>query len=162
MNAPEERHIGVEANVSLSEDGVSYVIDGAPFEFKYSYTETPKVKPIKLREPYAPFGPTTMSRPWTGRAPLPPSKKKLPEFDSFQLPPKNKKGVKPVQAPGPFLAGSGPKYVMSREEILGEPLTKEEIKALIRGCINSNRQLNIGILTPQFFYLAIFCFAWTF
>lgn len=145
MNAPKERHIGVEANVSLSEDGVSYVIDGAPFEFKYSYTETPKLKPIKLREPpYAPFGPTTMPRPWTGRAPLPPSKKKLPEFDSFQLPPKNKKGVKPVQAPGPFLAGSGPKYVMSREEILGEPLTEEEIKMLIRGCIKSNRQLNIG------------------
>ncbi|XP_038890553.1 CRS2-associated factor 1, chloroplastic [Benincasa hispida] len=145
MNAPKERHIGVEANVSLSEDGVSYVIDGAPFEFKYSYTETPKLKPIKLREPpYAPFGPTTMPRPWTGRAPLPPSKKKLPEFDSFQLPPKNKKGVKPVQAPGPFLAGSGPKYVMSREEILGEPLTGEEIKMLIRGCIKSNRQLNIG------------------
>ncbi|KAL0552845.1 hypothetical protein IC582_011972 [Cucumis melo] len=145
MNAPKERHIGVEANVSLSEDGVSFVIDGAPFEFKYSYTETPKLKPIKLREPpYAPFGPTTMPRPWTGRAPLPPSKKKLPEFDSFQLPPKNKKGVKPVQAPGPFLAGSGPKYVMSREEILGEPLTEEEIKMLIRGCIKSNRQLNIG------------------
>ncbi|XP_022999431.1 CRS2-associated factor 1, chloroplastic isoform X1 [Cucurbita maxima] len=144
MSAPKEMPIGVEANVSLSEDGVSYVIDGAPFEFKYSYTETPKLKPIKLREPYAPFGPTTMPRPWMGRAPLPPSQKNLPEFDSFQLPPKNKKGVKTVQAPGPFLAGSGPKYVMSREEILGEPLTEEEIKTLIRGSIKSNRQLNIG------------------
>lgn len=150
LNTPKDRPIGVEANVSVSEDGVSYVIDGAPFEFKYSYTETPKLKPIKLREPpYAPFGPTTMPRPWTGRAPLPPSKKKLPEFDSFQLPPKNKKGVKTVQAPGPFLSGSGPKYVMSREEILGEPLTEEEIKMLVRGCIKTNRQLNIGIITHE-------------
>ncbi|KAM1029182.1 hypothetical protein ACFX2A_042724 [Malus domestica] len=58
-----------------------------------------------------------MHRLWTGRAPLPASKKKLKEFDSFQLPPPHKKGVKPVQSPGPYLAGSGPKYVKSREEI---------------------------------------------
>ena len=87
-----------------------------------------KVKPLKLREPpIAPFGPSTMPRPWTGRKPMTSSKKKI-EFDSFQLPPPHKKGVKPVQAPGPFLPGSGPKYVESREEILGGPLTKEEIK----------------------------------
>uniref|UniRef100_A0A803NSX7 CRM domain-containing protein n=1 Tax=Cannabis sativa TaxID=3483 RepID=A0A803NSX7_CANSA len=133
------------ARVRIGEDGMSYVIDGAPFEFKYSYTETPKVQPLKLREaPYVPFGPTTMPRPWTGRAPLPPSKKKLKEFDSFQLPPPHKKGVKPVQAPGPYLPGSGPKYVMSREEILGEPLTREEIKDLIDGCLRTRRQLNMG------------------
>ncbi|XP_030447099.1 CRS2-associated factor 1, chloroplastic [Syzygium oleosum] len=134
-----------KADVVLSEDGLSYVIDGAPFEFKYSYTETPKVKPLKLREaPYAPFGPTTMSRPWTGRAPLPPSKKKLKEFDSFRLPPPGKKGVKPVQSPGPFLPGRGPRYVKTREEILGEPLTEEEVRDLVNGCIKSQRQLNIG------------------
>ncbi|KAJ4824900.1 hypothetical protein Tsubulata_007213 [Turnera subulata] len=45
-----------KARISVGEDGVSYVIDGAPFEFKYSYKETPKVKPVKLQEP--PFGPT--------------------------------------------------------------------------------------------------------
>ncbi|KAK6941480.1 RNA-binding, CRM domain [Dillenia turbinata] len=133
-----------QAAVSLSDNGVSYVVPGAPFEFQYSYTETPKMKPLKLREPYAPFGPTTLPRPWTGRAPLPASKKKLPEFDSFKLPPPHKKGVKPVQAPGPFLAGSGPKYVKSREELLGEPLTEDEIKDLVRGCLRSKRQLNIG------------------
>ncbi|KAL5572612.1 hypothetical protein UlMin_022209 [Ulmus minor] len=133
------------ADVRIGEDGVTYVIDGAPFEFKYSYTETPKAKPVKLREtPYAPFGPTTMPRPWTGRAPLPPSKKKLREFDSFRLPPPHKKGVKPVQAPGPYLPGSGPRYVMSREEILGEPLTDEEVKDLINSCLKSKRQLNMG------------------
>lgn len=143
INAPVKR----DANVRIGEDGVSFVIDGAPFEFKYSYTETPKMKPIKLREPpYAPFGPTTMPRPWTGRAPLPPSKKKLKEFDSFQLPPPHKKGVKPVQKPGPFLPGSGPKYVKSREEILGEPLTEEEIQEMITSCRKNPRQLNIGMV----------------
>ncbi|XP_052198642.1 CRS2-associated factor 1, chloroplastic [Diospyros lotus] len=133
-----------DARLELSDDGVSYVLPDAPFPFQYSYTETPKVKPLKLREPpVAPFGPSTMPRPWTGRKPLAPSKKKL-EFDSFQLPPPHKKGVKPVQAPGPFLPGSGPKYVQSREEILGEPLTKEEIDELVKSSMKSQRQLNMG------------------
>lgn len=140
----------------LSDDGLSFAIDGAPFEFKYSYTETPKVKPLRLREtPFAPFGPTTMQRPWTGRAPLPPSKKKLKEFDSFNLPPPGKKGVKPVQAPGPYLPGSAPRYAKSREEILGEPLTSEEIKDLIKSCVKSLRQLNMGTdskLPRSYFY----------
>ncbi|KAL4295801.1 hypothetical protein GQ457_12G022920 [Hibiscus cannabinus] len=134
-----------QANVAVGEDGLSFVIDGAPFEFKYSYTETPKVKPVKLREPpYSPFGPTTMARPWTGRAPLPPSKKKMKEFDSFVLPPPNKKGVKSIQKPGPYLPGTGPRYVQSREEILGEPLTSEEVKELVNSCLKSQRQLNMG------------------
>lgn len=132
-------------NVKIGDDGVSYVIDGAPFEFKYSYTETPKAKPLKIREPpFLPFGPATMPRPWTGRAPLPPSKKKQKEFDSFVLPPPNKKGIKPVQSPGPFLPGTSPRYVQSREEILGEPLTQEEINDLVRSSMKANRQLNIG------------------
>ncbi|XP_073226227.1 CRS2-associated factor 1, chloroplastic [Cicer arietinum] len=132
-------------NVKISDDGLSYVIEGAPFEFKYSYTETPKAKPLKLREPgFLPFGPVTMPRPWTGRPPLPPSKKKLKEFDSFVLPPPHKKGVKPVQSPGPYLPGTSPKYVRSREEVLGEPLTKEEIKVLVQSCLKSSRQLNMG------------------
>ncbi|CAN0900084.1 CRS2-associated factor 1, chloroplastic [Linum grandiflorum] len=140
-----EQPIDRKADVKLSEDGLSYVIHGAPFEFKYSYTESPKVKPLKLREPpFSPFGPVTMVRPWTGRAPLPPSKKKLKEFDSFQPPPPNKKGVKPVQQPGPFLPGTGPRYVYTRDEILGEPLTKEEIKSLVEGCVKSRRQMNMG------------------
>ncbi|THU44757.1 hypothetical protein C4D60_Mb02t10710 [Musa balbisiana] len=135
-----------ESGISVGENGIAYRIKGAPFEFQYSYTETPKVKPLALREsPFLPFGPTTMPRPWTGRAPLPPSKKKLPEFDSFQLPPPGKKGVKSIQAPGPFSAGSEPKYhAASREEILGEPLTTGEIKELIKGCLRTKRQLNMG------------------
>lgn len=134
-------------NVKISEDGVSYVIEGAPFEFKYSYTETPKSKPVQMREPpFVPFGPVTMPRPWTGRPPLPPSKKKLKEFDSFVLPPPHKKGVKPVQSPGPFLPGTSPSYVRSIEEVLGEPLTKEEINELVRSTLKSSRQLNLGII----------------
>lgn len=137
--------LGAKPEVKLSEDGLSYVIDGAPFEFKYSYTETPKVKPLKLREaPYAPFGPTTMGRPWTGRAPLPQSQKPPREFDSFSLPPAGKKGVKPVQKPGPFRPGVGPRYVYTKEEILGEPLTKEEIRELVTSCLKTTRQLNMG------------------
>ncbi|KAM7515432.1 hypothetical protein LguiA_005015 [Lonicera macranthoides] len=133
-----------KAGIKISDNGISYVIPDAPFEFQYSYTEAPKVKPLKLREaPITPFGPGTMPRPWTGRKPLPPSKKKI-DFDSFKLPPPHKKGVKPVQHPGPFLPGSGPKYVQSREEILGEPLTKEEIDDLVKGSLKSKRKLNMG------------------
>ncbi|CAI9100411.1 OLC1v1037408C1 [Oldenlandia corymbosa var. corymbosa] len=133
------------ANVKVDENGLAYEFPDAPFVYQYSYTETPKVKPVGIREPLvAPFEPPTMGRPWTGRKPLPPSKKKLPEFDSFKLPPPNKKGVKTVQPPGPYLPGSGPKYVRSREEVLGEPLTKEEVKELVESCRKWKRQLNMG------------------
>lgn len=147
------RHIPIKGDEStphkpefkIDENGISYEMPAAPFLYQYSYTETPKVKPVKLREPLvSPFGPETMAKPWLGRKPLNPSKRKLPEFDSFKLPPPHKKGVKPVQAPGPYLPGSGPKYVRSRDEILGEPLTKEEIEALIEGSRKCSRQLNMG------------------
>ncbi|KZV39891.1 hypothetical protein F511_04531 [Dorcoceras hygrometricum] len=140
-----EPQTSASPNFRIDDNGISYEMPEAPFLYQYSYTETPKVKPLKLREPLvSPFGPESMAKPWLGRRPLPPSKKKLPEFDSFKLPPPDKKGVKPVQAPGPFLQGSGPKYVRSREEILGDPLTKDEIELLIQGAKKSDRQLNIG------------------
>ena len=61
------------------------------------------------------------------------------------LPPPGKKGVKPVQSPGPFLAGMEPRYQsVSREGILGEPLTKEEVSELVKGSLKSKRQLNMG------------------
>ncbi|CAA3013641.1 CRS2-associated factor 1, chloroplastic [Olea europaea subsp. europaea] len=145
ISGENENNDSVSPNFRIGESGVSYEFPEAPFEYQYSYTETPKLKPLKLREPLvSPFGPGSIPKPWLGRKPLPSSKKKLPEFDSFQLPPPHKKGVKPVQAPGPFLPGSGPKYMRSREEILGEPLTKDEIKELIEGCKKSQRQLNMG------------------
>lgn len=61
------------------------------------------------------------------------------------LPPPGKKGVKPVQSPGPFLAGTEPRYqAASREEVLGEPLTKEEVDELVKATLKTKRQLNIG------------------
>lgn len=134
------------AGVRVTERGLAYHLDGAPFEFQYSYTETPRARPVALREaPFLPFGPEVTPRPWTGRKPLPKSRKELPEFDSFMLPPPGKKGVKPVQSPGPFLAGTEPRYqAASREEVLGEPLTKEEVDELVKATLKTKRQLNIG------------------
>nr|XP_034573429.1 CRS2-associated factor 1, chloroplastic-like [Setaria viridis] len=134
------------AGVRVTDRGLSYRLDGAPFEFQYSYTEAPRARPVALREaPFLPFGPEATPRPWTGRKPLPKSRKELPEFDSFVLPQPGKKGVKPVQSPGPFLAGMEPRYqAASREEVLGEPLTKEEVAELVKGSLKTNRQLNMG------------------
>ncbi|KAG0597806.1 hypothetical protein M758_12G021700 [Ceratodon purpureus] len=111
----------------------------------YSYTETPKVAPVGFREPvYSPFGPEGVKRPWTGRPPLAKSKKKPREFDSFNPPPQGKKGVKPVQQPGPFPEGEGPKLGRSREEIMGAPLTDAEVKELVMRAQKEDRQLNLG------------------
>lgn len=111
----------------------------------FSYTETPKIAPVGFREPvYSPFGPEGVDRPWTGRPPLAKSKKKPREFDSFNPPPVGKKGVKPVQRPGPFPEGESPKLGRSREEIMGAPLTDAEVKELIMRAQKENRQLNLG------------------
>lgn len=111
----------------------------------YSYTETPKVAPLGFREPvYSPFGPEGVNRPWTGRPPLAKSKKKPKEFDSFNPPPPGKKGVKPVNQPGPFLEGDGPKLGRSREEILGAPLLPAEVRELVMRSQKEVRQLNLG------------------
>lgn len=85
-----------------------------------------------------------MPRPWTGKAPLIKSKKKIPLFDSFNPPPPDKKGVKYVEMPGPFPYGKYPKEGKTREEILGEPLKKWEIKMLVKPLLSDNRQVNLG------------------
>eukprot|EP00250_Pteridium_aquilinum_P021223 c25060_g1_i1 orf=525-4490(-) len=122
-----------------------HTLPDLPFEFEYSYSETPKDPILRYREtPYSPFGPPTMGRPWIGRPPLKPSKRKVREFDSFNPPPRDKKGVKFVQDPGPYPEGQGPKPAKSKEEIMGEPLTKEEIVYLVEKCQRENRQLNLG------------------
>lgn len=52
-----------DRSVVIGESGVSYLLPGAPFEFQFSYSETPKVKPVAIREPaYLPFAPPTMPR----------------------------------------------------------------------------------------------------
>lgn len=130
------------------------------FDYKFSYTETPKVEPIGFRGPqYSPFGPSTMSRPWTGGAPMKKSKKNIqkiprvtPEFDSFlSVVPKGVKGVKSVEPPGPLREGEAPKYVTTREEVMGEPLTEEEIRELLEDNRKERRQLHIGKETIKFF-----------
>ncbi|OMO80140.1 hypothetical protein COLO4_24212 [Corchorus olitorius] len=134
-----------DRSVVIGENGLSYQLPGAPFEFQYSYSETPKAEPIAIREPaFFPFEPPTMSRPWTGKAPLKKSKKKIPLFDSFNPPPPDKKGVKHVQMPGPFPFGKYPKEGKTREEILGEPLKRWEIKMLVKPLLSDNRQVNLG------------------
>ncbi|KAK6242107.1 hypothetical protein SCA6_007496 [Theobroma cacao] len=131
--------------VVIGENGVSYQLPGAPFEFQFSYSETPKAEPIAIREPaFLPFAPPTMPRPWTGKAPLIKSKKKIPLFDSFNPPPPDKKGVKYVEMPGPFPYGKYPKEGKTREEILGESLKKWEIKMLVKPLLSDNRQVNLG------------------
>ncbi|XP_027346455.1 CRS2-associated factor 2, chloroplastic [Abrus precatorius] len=146
------KHGGVIASegdrsVIIGDSGVSYLLPGAPFEFQFSYSETPKAKPLAIREPaFLPFAPPTMPRPWTGKAPLKSKKekKKIPLFDSFNPPPPNTKGVKRVEMPGPFPMGKYPKEGKTREEILGEPLKKWEIQMLIKPMLSHNRQVNLG------------------
>ncbi|XP_061353595.1 CRS2-associated factor 2, chloroplastic isoform X2 [Gastrolobium bilobum] len=134
-----------DRSVVIGESGVSYILPGAPFEFQYSYSETPKVKPLAIREPaFLPFAPPTMPRPWTGKAPLKSSKKKIPLFDSFNPPPAGTKGVKHVEMPGPFKLGKYPQEGKTREEILGEPLQFWEIRMLVKPMLSYNRQVNLG------------------
>ncbi|XP_009115531.1 CRS2-associated factor 2, chloroplastic [Brassica rapa] len=136
-----------ERTILIGESGVSYQLPGAPFEFQFSYSETPKAKPVGIREPaFMPFAPPTMPRPWTGKAPLKKAKKKVPLFDSFDPPPEGKAGVKYVEMPGPFPFGRYPKegMMMTREEVLGEPLKKWEKGMLVKPHMHDNRQVNLG------------------
>ncbi|KAF2292774.1 hypothetical protein GH714_028118 [Hevea brasiliensis] len=134
-----------DRSVLVGENGVSYLLPGAPFEFQYSYSETPKVKPVAIREPaFLPFAPPTMPRPWTGKAPLKKSKKKIPLFGSFNVPPPDKEGAKYVEMAVAFPLRKSPEEGKSRREILGEPLKKWEIKMLIKPLLSDNRQVNLG------------------
>lgn len=100
---------------------------------------------MAIREPaFLPFAPPTMPRPWTGKAPLKKSKQNIPLFDSFNPPPPGTKGAKHVEMPRPFSLGNYPVKPKTRKEILGEPLTKAEIKMLIQPYLSRNRQVNLG------------------
>ncbi|KAL0447136.1 UNVERIFIED_CONTAM: CRS2-associated factor 2, chloroplastic [Sesamum latifolium] len=68
--------------IFVGDSGISYLLPGAPFEFMYSYSETPKAQPLAMREPaFLPFAPPTMPRPWTGKAPMKKSKRKIKLFE---------------------------------------------------------------------------------
>ncbi|KAK3041820.1 hypothetical protein RJ639_000336 [Escallonia herrerae] len=133
-----------DRSIVVGESGLTYRLPGAPFEFQFSYSETPKAKPLAIREPaFLPFAPPTMPRPWTGKAPLKKSKKKIPLFESFN-PPSESEGVRHLEMPGPYRLGKYPAETKSREEVLGRPLTKAEIKELVKPHWTSNRQVNLG------------------
>lgn len=94
-----------------------------------------------------PFAPPTMPRPWTGKAPLKSSKnkKKIPLIDSHDLPPPpGALGVMQVETRGPIPFGKYPKEEKTREEILGKPLKKWEIRMLVKPMLGDNRQVNLG------------------
>ncbi|KAG0553644.1 hypothetical protein KC19_12G027600 [Ceratodon purpureus] len=113
---------------------------------QFSYSEHPSVPPIGFREPlYSPFGPENMARPWTGKRPYEPRKGiPHPEFDSFKLPPAAMTKARFVQPPGPFVEGTGPKLGRTREEILGEPLSNDEVRELVAEACVERRQLDLG------------------
>ncbi|XP_010914759.1 CRS2-associated factor 2, chloroplastic [Elaeis guineensis] len=140
--------------VVVGPSGVSYLLPGAPFEFQFSYSETPKVKPLAIREPaFLPFAPPTMPRPWTGKAPLlskkdkERKKKKIRLFEPLGQPEKveEEEGAKVMEmARRAVQLRRYPNDGRTREEILGEPLTRVEIRALIKPSVSSNRQVNLG------------------
>ncbi|KAG9130869.1 hypothetical protein Leryth_023631 [Lithospermum erythrorhizon] len=146
-----------DRSVVIGESGISYKLPGAPFEFSFSYSETPKAKPLALREPaFLPFAPPSMPRPWTGKAPL--KKKKSRNIKLFKplgyL--NNNNDNNDVDDDDGFEEEGVMKYEMlrgyelgkvevrPREEVLGEPLSKVEIKGLLRKLFSSNKQVNLG------------------
>ena len=135
-------------SVVIGDSGVSYLLPGAPFEFQYSYSETPKVKPLAIREPaFLPFAPPTMPRPWTGKAPLKKKRdkdRKIRLLESLNSPPAGSDGVKRVEMARPFPLGKFVEEKRTREEILGERLKKWEIKMLVEPRLSDNRQVNLG------------------
>lgn len=148
-----------DRSVVIGESGVSYLLPGAPFEFQYSYSETPKVKPLAIREPaFLPFAPPSMPRPWTGKAPLKSAKekkmkRKIPLFGTSNPPQPGTNGVKQLEMPGSFPFGKYPQERKTREEILGEPLKKWEIRILLKPLVSDNRQVNLGKALIQAFWL---------
>ncbi|KAG2577215.1 CRS2-associated factor 2, mitochondrial-like [Panicum virgatum] len=92
-----------------------------PFDFRCSYSETnPAWRPIGFREPtrFSPFGPGRLDRPWDGIA----------------------------AARGGVGDGEGEGGERSREEVLGEPLSEEEVAELVERYRHSDcsRQINLG------------------
>ncbi|CAL5392883.1 unnamed protein product [Camellia sinensis] len=90
-----------------------------PFDFRYSYSETnPSIEPIGYREPprFSPFGPGRLDRKWTGTCALAEEAVDLLKLEE------------------------------QRREVLGEPLSKEEVAALVERFRHNDcsRQINLG------------------
>uniref|UniRef100_A0A5K1DBM5 Uncharacterized protein n=1 Tax=Nymphaea colorata TaxID=210225 RepID=A0A5K1DBM5_9MAGN len=133
-------------SVIVGESGISYLLPDAPFEFQFSYSEVPKAKPLAVREPaHLPFAPPTMPRPWTGKPPLrkkeDKKKRKIPLFEPLNSPEDVAGNTRLLQKPVPFR-----REVKTREEILGKPLSRAEIRALVKPLVSTNRQVNLGLV----------------
>ncbi|KAL3636360.1 hypothetical protein CASFOL_020907 [Castilleja foliolosa] len=138
-----------DRSIVVGNSGISYQLPGAPFEFMYSYSETPKAQPLAMREPaFLPFAPPTMPRPWTGKAPMKKSKRNIKLFkplggddesdeeDDVSVADKRYEMLRAYEL--------GNYKVRPRAEVLGEPLAKWEIKEMIKPYLSSNRQVNLG------------------
>ncbi|KAI3452711.1 hypothetical protein Pfo_009375 [Paulownia fortunei] len=132
--------------IVVGNSGISYHLPGAPFEFMYSYSETPKAQPLAMREPaFLPFAPPTMPRPWTGKAPMKKSKRKIKLFEPLGGDGTDKNenaGGKRYEMLRDYELGKV--SMRPREEVLGEPLTRWEIKDILKPYMSSNRQVNLG------------------
>ncbi|KAJ0446348.1 putative RNA-binding, CRM domain, YhbY-like superfamily, CRS2-associated factor, plant [Helianthus annuus] len=117
-----------DRSVVVGDSGVSYQLPGAPFEFQFSYSETPRAKPIAIREPaFLPFAPPTMPRPWTGKPPLKKSTRKIKLFESSNPNSSNNNNTKQLEM-----------------LMLGKPLSRAERHELVKRHVSSNRQVNLG------------------
>ncbi|KAG8383186.1 hypothetical protein BUALT_Bualt05G0158400 [Buddleja alternifolia] len=134
--------------IIVGDSGISYHLPGAPFEFMYSYSETPKAQPIAMREPaFLPFAPPTMARPWTGKAPMKKSKRKIKLFEPLggegsDEDENENVGRKRYEMLRDYELGKV--SVRPRDEVLGEPLMRWEIKEMLKKYLSSNRQVNLG------------------
>ena len=108
------------------------------FAFRYSYTEIPKVKPIGFQEKFSPFGPGRLDRPWDGQEAPPVTSDKSASDTRDRNNSSSSSSKKKAKVSN---------KVRTREEILGEPLTKEETTQLLESSFKTTKQLNIGI-TP--------------
>lgn len=129
----------------MKDSGVSYRLPGAPFDFQFSYSEAPKAKPLAIREPaFLPFAPPTMPRPWTGKAPMKKSKRNIKLFEPLnpQMENDDDDGGKRYEMLRAYELGMFEEK--PKKKVLGPPLTREEIRELLKHCIASNRQVNIG------------------
>lgn len=142
-------------SVVVGPSGVTFRLPGAPFDFQFSYSEAPRAAPLAIREPpFLPFAPPTMPRPWTGKAPLLTKEEKARRKGVRLHTPLGQESPQTVSPHGIMMEVRGRRQLdlgrvspgdgRRREEVLGEPLTPAEVRALVKPHMSHNRQLNIG------------------
>ncbi|MCO5610262.1 hypothetical protein L7F22_064498 [Adiantum nelumboides] len=111
----------------------------SPFEIQYSYSEIPKSPVLGFRDHYSPFCPKSMGRPWTGHPLSKPRKLLGANRSSYPRVERLKLFEFSLDRDG--LSSS---RVKSREEVLGPPLTDNEVMHLVKSCHVEKRQVNLG------------------